>query len=135
MIYIVYTPAYERRGEHYYSPPEYGSDVVEVEADTRRQAAILGMQELRRINSQWVRDMESDNRNPFNGIKVEAIDDCLLGRCHECGSELGNPKAHGVCQACQENEWRDVLFEKADGDGGERQAMIDAAEAEYGIRD
>ena len=73
MKYIVCTPPYERSSAGWYDPPTYGSDVAEVDAESPRQAKILGLRELRRKQSHWVDDQESDNRCPFNGLKVYLI--------------------------------------------------------------
>lgn len=74
MNWLVYTPPYERYpgSRHGWEPepPEYGSDVVEVVAKTRKQALVLGLRELRRTHSYWVRDVEG---NPFNGLGAEAL--------------------------------------------------------------
>lgn len=67
----VYTPPHNHYSSGYYDPAEYGSDVVQVEAESRKEALVLGLRELRRTHSDWVRDMESDLRNPFNGLKAE----------------------------------------------------------------
>ena len=71
MRYWVSTPAYSRGGD-WYNPPEFGSDVVEVDAPTKRAAIRLGLRALRKMGSRWVRDMESDKRCPLNGLKADA---------------------------------------------------------------
>ena len=48
-------------------PLEYGCDVVEIEADTKADARVLGVKEFRRIGAGYLADVE----NPFAGIKVE----------------------------------------------------------------
>lgn len=74
--WFVITPEYERYPGSYYSfepePPEYGCDVVEVEAETKRKALVEGVRELRRSRSDWLRDQVGDNKSPFTGLKVEA---------------------------------------------------------------
>lgn len=74
MNYIVYTPYYSRTmgSTLDLDPPEYVADVVDVEANTKREALIKGLQKLRRGDSYWVREMEGDLRNPFNGLKAQA---------------------------------------------------------------
>jgi hypothetical protein len=72
MKWIVFTPPYEIA--RYDSYPEYGSDVVEVEAVCKRDALIRGLRELRRTRSQWVEDRQFDGHNPFNGLGA-AIDE------------------------------------------------------------
>ena len=72
--YYVVTPPYERINQSYYCPNEWGSDVVEVEAVNKIDAKVVGLRELRRTRSHWVQDMESDKRNPFNGLIGEFIE-------------------------------------------------------------
>ena len=52
-------------------PYEYGCDVVEVEAPNTRVAKVLGVRELRRTKSHWMRDQDGDGHSPFTGLKVE----------------------------------------------------------------
>ena len=68
--YLVVTPPFDRVGN--FNPSEYGSDVVLVEATGKRKAIVLGLRELRRTRSKWLRDHEG---NPFNGLKVEEVED------------------------------------------------------------
>jgi hypothetical protein len=49
-------------------PLEYGCDVVEVEADTKADARVLGVHELRKIPRGYI-DRYSDE-NPFAGLRV-----------------------------------------------------------------
>lgn len=70
MKYFVVTPPYNRHELSTFTPPEYGADVVEVEAETKAEAKVKGLRELRRTGSWWVQDMETDLRNPFNGLEV-----------------------------------------------------------------
>ena len=65
--YFVVTPPYEE-------PGSCGSDVVEVEADTKREALVKGVRELRRTHSHWLQDQESDGHSPFAGLKVELVE-------------------------------------------------------------
>jgi len=64
--YFVVTPAYESGGSEY-EPPDYGSDVAEIEAINRRLAKAVGLKALRKMNSRWVDDL---GNNPFKGLKV-----------------------------------------------------------------
>ena len=66
--YCVFTPPYENYDN------EYGSDVVEVEATTKRKALVLGLAKLRLQRSQWVQDQTSDGRSPFAGLKCEELE-------------------------------------------------------------
>ena len=71
MRYWVYTRPYDG-SEFTSSPPgDYGSDVVEVEATSKREALVLGLRALRQQQSRWIRAMESDKHNPFTGLKAE----------------------------------------------------------------
>ncbi len=74
--YYVVTPVYTT----YYSPwglepPDTGADVVEVEAQTKREAKVLGVRELRRTHSKWMQDRYTDGLSPFTGIKVYRWDE------------------------------------------------------------
>ena len=72
MRWFIVTPAYERYPGNAYGdpePPEYGADVVEVEADNKRKALVAGVKELRRTRSRWLQDHDG---NPFTGLKVES---------------------------------------------------------------
>lgn len=75
MKWLVYTPTYERIRASYSGPGEYGSDTAEVSADTRREALVRGLRELRRSYSSWVSDQESDGHSPFHGLKAEPLED------------------------------------------------------------
>ena len=63
----VYTPPY---GDMY----SYGSDVVEVEAPSKREALVLGLRKLRLQRSRWIWNQEADRRNPFNGLEATRED-------------------------------------------------------------
>ncbi len=65
MKYFVVTPPYEQ----VYG--EYGSDVAEVEATSKREALVKGLRELRRMRSRWLQDQASDRHSPFAGLKAE----------------------------------------------------------------
>lgn len=63
-------------------PLEYGCDVIEIEADTRRAAVVLGVKEMLRggkgghghgLRYQWCRDQRSDGRSPHAGVKAEEM--------------------------------------------------------------
>ena len=55
-------------------PEEFGRDVVEVEAPTRREALVLGLRKLRLQRSRWIWNQEADRRNPFNGLEATRDD-------------------------------------------------------------
>lgn len=68
--YFVMTPEFNRVGS--YAPPEYGRDLVEVEADTRRKALVIGLRELKRMGSPPIDDAISDGRTPFGILTIES---------------------------------------------------------------
>lgn len=53
-------------------PMEYGCDVVEVEAETRRAALVLGVRLLRRLPRGYLDRFPDEN--PFTGVRVELAD-------------------------------------------------------------
>ena len=75
--YMVVSPEYMTYGSYGdgslgLDPPEYGCDVVEVQALTKREAKILGLREFRRTSARW---LDYCDGNPFTGIKVEYYDE------------------------------------------------------------
>ena len=72
--YYVVTPEYEVTmqildfGE---GPKEPCRDVVEVEANTKREAKIKGLKELRKIQRGWINWYRDTDTNPFTGLRVE----------------------------------------------------------------
>lgn len=93
--YIVYTPSFTSyRGVwgDPPEPPEYGADVVEVIAKSKREAKVEAVRKMRAEGMEWVRGQESDGASPFTGLKVEDMK-CKHGICHcrECG---------GDCETC-----------------------------------
>jgi len=83
-------------------PPEYGCDVVSVEAPSRREAIRRGTPLLKG----WCRDARSDGCNPFVGVTAEDPR-CPHGVCfcELCDSE---------CEACD----ADAVEELRLGEGG-----------------
>lgn len=77
--WIVCTPKYRDWGWDD-EPPEEVTDVVAVEAATKREALVKGVRELRRIRSHWLQDQRSDNANPFTGLTAEKSM-CAHGFC------------------------------------------------------
>lgn len=61
--YGVMFPIVDGRG-----PMEYGCDVVHVEAETKRDALLLGVRLLKAKGAGYLRDAE----NPYAGIRVES---------------------------------------------------------------
>lgn len=72
-LFHVFSPNYETHHATYVDPPEYGCDVVEVEAASERDALLLGVQEMRRKRMGWVDDNRSDGKPPWAGIRVEQV--------------------------------------------------------------
>ena len=52
-------------------PEEFGCDVVEVEAPTRREALVLGLRELKKVTKGWINWYRDDTSNPFTGLRAE----------------------------------------------------------------
>lgn len=77
--YLVITPEYGEVDpvlDYGQGPIEYGCDVIEVEAQTKREARDLGVYEmLRNKDYQYCRDSRDGGENPFTGITVEVVDD------------------------------------------------------------
>jgi hypothetical protein len=78
--WYVVTPQYDMvvsvtdEGE---GPPERGADVIEIEAETRRDAIALGVREMLRgrpgghgrgMRYQWCRDRRTDGCSPYAGV-------------------------------------------------------------------
>lgn len=78
-------------------PTEYQADVIEVEAETRRDAIVIGVK-MMRANSRdyhWFRHCDG---NPFVGITAEL----MPVPCRACEG-TGDGEIHGVsgeCSAC-----------------------------------
>jgi len=53
-------------------PMEYGCDVVEIEAETRRDALVLGVRLLR--SQPYLQNYPDEN--PFTDVKVERVLEC-----------------------------------------------------------
>ena len=99
MKWYVVTPEYERYPAGETDPPEYGADVVDVEAATQREALVLGVRELRRTRSHWLRDHDG---NPFSGLTADTFDDeCtnhnFAPHCPTCSGEC----MESGCRHCE----------------------------------
>jgi hypothetical protein len=73
--FYVVTPQYESGGD-YYEPPEWGADVVEVEARSKREAVTLGVKLMltgNRREFKWCRWQRGDGANPFAGVKAYPV--------------------------------------------------------------
>jgi hypothetical protein len=70
--WYVVTPEYGTGGSEI-EPPEYGCDVVEVDAPTRRAAILAGVRRMlasSRREFRYCRDQRSDGANPFTGVRA-----------------------------------------------------------------
>ena len=77
MKYLVISPEYQLLMpilEDGTGPTESTCDVVEVEAQNKRQACILGLRELKKIPRGWINWYRDSDSNPFVGLKVEAAE-------------------------------------------------------------
>src|SRR5467141_870369 len=80
--YLVYTPQYPTVVpilDDGTGPTEWGADVLYVRATSRQRAKVLAVRAWRRSpwrrhNGDWVKDADSDGRNPFAGLKVESAE-------------------------------------------------------------
>jgi hypothetical protein len=109
--WFVITPSYTT----YYNswsldPPEYGCDVVSVDAPTKRQAKVEGVRKLRAIKSEWIQDAASDGVSPFTGLKVETTFCPHNVACH-CDLKECTQKE---CAQC-DKEWEEELAKENDG--------------------
>lgn len=78
-------------------PTEYQRDVVEVEAETKRDAMLMGVR-LMRQNPRDYHYFRHADGNPFVGVTAEEIPPM----CHACEG-TGDGDIHGVsgeCSAC-----------------------------------
>jgi hypothetical protein len=70
-------------------PLEYGCDYVEVEAETKRAALVLGVRLLRR--QPYLQNYSDEN--PFTGVRVEPL-------CPDCNDD-------GPCLRCEMENMKD----------------------------
>jgi hypothetical protein len=53
-------------------PIEYECDVIEIEAENKRDAISLGVREMLKDKSfRWCRDSRRDGESPYAGVRVE----------------------------------------------------------------
>lgn len=71
-------------------PMEYGSDVVFVEAEARRDALLLGVALFRKQGARYLDDAE----NPYAGVKV------FIVRCAQHGAVVW-VRDHYECPQCE----------------------------------
>lgn len=98
--YYVVSPEYKTSLGGAYEPPEYGCDCVEVEAETKREAVILGVREALKQRHSWAEDNRSDGQSPFAGYRAE-LAVCPHGHPHFV-MVAGKPVYLRSCWACNE---------------------------------
>lgn len=96
--YYVVSPEYATGG--YYEPPEYGCDCVEVEAETKREAVILGVRKILKDDpdKSWAGVNRQSEQSPFAGYRAE------LARCghgHPHFILVNEKPVHLKCWACE----------------------------------
>ena len=99
--YYVISPEYESAAGSYEppEPPEYGCDVVEVEARTRREAIALGVGELLKSRCRtWPKQNREDNRSPWTGMRAEVA---VCGHGHPHFVLVGGSAVYLRCWACE----------------------------------
>lgn len=89
-------------------PVEYGCDVIEIEAETRRDAIALGVREMLRGGKgghgrgeryEWCRDQRSDGLSPYAGVKAELVP-TMCSECHGAGLTSNHVTGEVECSAC-----------------------------------
>lgn len=73
--WLVYTPEYWRSSENWWEPPECGPDVIEIEAETERDALALGVKAMLADHSHfgWCRNQRYDYASPYARVKAERV--------------------------------------------------------------
>ena len=71
-------------------PIEYGADAVHVEAETRRDALVLGVSLFRQMGARYLDDAE----NPYRGVRVESQ------QCPAHGAPVWR-RDHYECPQCE----------------------------------
>lgn len=71
--WTVYTPEREKYAATETDPPEYGADVVEVEANTRRDAILFGVRLMLKNDPDhgYCGLQRQDGLSPYAGVKAE----------------------------------------------------------------
>ena len=92
--YYVVSPEYEMYSDQD-EPPEWGCDVVEVEAGTKREAVVIGVRRLLGSRHQtWPKLNRMDERSPFAGMRAE------LAVCGHGIPHFVLVRDHAVDQVC-----------------------------------
>ena len=103
--YAVVSPVYEAGG--FSEPSEPGSDYVEVDARTKREALVAGLRKMRADSRmQWWRDNAPGS--PFRGLKAiemcahgMPLEEVVNGWCEDCGGPGPCPKNDGWSTFCE----------------------------------
>lgn len=79
-------------------PMEYGCDAIEVEAETRRDAVVVGVALMRRQPREyhWFRRCDG---NPFAGIRAEEVNVAWEAHCETCDDCFNHPD--GECDVAR----------------------------------
>lgn len=102
--------------------PKMGADVVFVEADTKKEALVKGVRELRRIGSGWLDDAYV---NPFKGLKADKAE-CEHGFCY-CELKDCPNYENDLCPECEEEYKQNCVHEMYTGPArlsGQKQVMF-----------
>jgi len=74
-LYYVVSPEYSSGGGAY-EPPEWGADCILIEADTKRDAIILGVREIMRTQRRsWAKDNRDSDLPPWAGYRAVPEDE------------------------------------------------------------
>ena len=99
--YYVVSPEYEsyRGSSDPPEPPEYGCDVVEVEADTRHGAVTAGVKKIMATqNRSYAETSRSDGANPFVGYRAEVA---ICGHGNPHFVMVGEKAVYMHCWGCE----------------------------------
>ena len=108
--YYVFSPEHETYSANDIDPPEYGCDVYQVEARTRREAIIAAVRLALRERRSWASGNRDSGITPFAGYRAE-LAVCGHGNPHflivdGCAVELR-------CWACDALSERAIVAEEA----------------------
>ena len=76
--WLVVTPEYQTYAGSFMEPAEYGSDVFDVEAETKQDAKLFAIQAWRKESRSYIN--QDRDFCPFTGLKVEE-----MLPCEKCG--------------------------------------------------
>ena len=90
-----------------YGPTEWGCDVIEIEAEYKRDAIVLGVQLMLHGGKgghgegeryRYCLDQRSDHASPYTGVKAYlSSEECIV--CEGYGNTDAHP--HEICNLCQ----------------------------------